>query len=197
MMMRNCNIRLAALLLLLPSSPTLAVSQEDNAGESAFRVPLEEAEEYKSSTNSESSNARYVVKFKRGSKAYSERFEDAADQYYNVTSLMVDVNHSPKSKKGALNLPHKYGNRDRRNSPRSSKKGNMAERGKVNRKHHSLLTFGRFLPRDNVEIIYLSDEDVKIYEEMDDVEYVELGKDKYTLLIHSTLLVLPQNKHFH
>ncbi len=36
---------------------------------------------------------------------------------------------------------------------------------------------GNFLPKDNAEVLYLnSEEEVKIWEENDDVEYVELGE---------------------
>lgn len=39
-----------------------------------------------------------------------------------------------------------------------------------------LLASGGFLPKDNAEVIYLnSDEEVKEWNEKDDVEYVELG----------------------
>ena len=38
------------------------------------------------------------------------------------------------------------------------------------------LAYGRFLPQDDAEVLYLnSDEEIRTWEEKDDVEYVELG----------------------
>ena len=53
--------------------------------------------------------------------------------------------------------------------------GNL--RSSVATPDNQLLAFGSFLPKENAEVVYLSsEEEVKSWENKDDVEYVELGK---------------------
>ena len=58
-----------------------------------------------------------------------------------------------------------------------AKTNNLRKRNKMNTPNDIFLLYGRFLPQDDAEVFYLnSDEEVKVWQDNDDVEYVEPGE---------------------
>ena len=99
----------------------------------------------------EPNDTRYFVKFKSTSTEYKARLENAA------------IQAQAQSQGGKL----------RNSSP--SIGIDIGFEATANSGH--LLTHGKFLPKENIEIMYLhSEKDKAKYEARDDVEYVEAGE---------------------
>jgi len=151
--MKFYSIAIALTLLLVPD--------EIFAKKESTKVTSSEDDEpatfpYKPNVIEESNDTRFLVKFKSTSTEYKARLESAA------------IQAQAQSQGGKL----------RNSSP--SIGIDIGFEATANSGH--LLTHGKFLPKENIEIMYLhSEKDKAKYEARDDVEYVEADRKVYMM----------------